>query len=413
MKSFNLRTGASIAIVSLFVVGCSAEQSARLSTDESPGLTVIDAHAHTFGVRDVQKFGRDMEAADLSGISILCIALKERSMFMGPEALLLKAAHPDKVWVFGGLIYDPPGGLPEDFSLARQAEMLWNAGFDGVKMIEGKANFRAEVGFGVNDPRYDEYFTFLQERGIPLLLHQNDDWTHWRDANDMNVPEWLRRRGYFLKAESFPGGKIPAHEQLYSESEQMLRKFPKLKIIFAHFYFISNDIARARRFMERHGDNVCVDLAPAESMYYDFAQDPGAWRNFFVRYQDRIVFGTDAGALGTPTPDIETTGWIRRFLETRDEFEYKKVMKSKPVTYRFQIRGIGLDREPLAKIYAGNFQRLVGSKPRPLNFDKALEYCGYLERFAKASENRDKLVPKIRKIMGQLDLLRGEQVNGR
>ena len=405
MRTFNSPYLTLLVLVLLCLVGCAPTEVVPAEPSDPGNLTVIDAHSHPLGFSDIATLDQNLEAAGLSGTNLACIALSERTFFWNVEALLIKAAHPDKVWAFAGLIYDPPGGLPKDFPLARQAKLLWEAGFDGMKMIEGKANFRAQIGFGVDDPRYDEYFAFLQDTGIPLLLHQNDDWTHWRNANDMSVPLWLRRRAYFLKKEKFPGGKIPGHEQLYEECERMLDKFPELKVIFAHFYFVSNDIEHARRILDKY-HQVCFDLTPAETMYYDFSQNPAEWREFFTRYEDRIVFGTDSGGLGSSNPDNWTIGWMRRFLETRDEFEYKRVMKSKPVTYRFQIRGIGLDKEVLTKIYAGNFQRLAGAKPRPINFDKALEYCRYLKTFAEASENRDKLMPKIQKFIAQLQQFR-------
>ena len=398
--------GLLLVIVCMLSGGCANNEAVNAPATDLSGLKLIDCHSHPFGLGDVAKLGDNIEAAGLSGINILSVPLFQSRMLQNAKAMLLKAAYPHKIWLFGGLTYDLPEGEPADFSFARQVEMLWEAGFDGMKMIEGKANFRAEIGFGVDDPRYNDYFAYLQETGIPVLMHQNDDWTHWRNANDMNVPSWLRQRAYFLKKERFPGGKIPGHEQLYAECERMLDKFPELKVIFAHFYFVSNDIARATRILEKY-HQVCLDLTPAETIYYDFTQNTAEWRDFFIRYQDRIIFGTDSGSLGSSNPDNWTIGWIRRFLETYDEFEYKRVMKSKPVTYRFQIKGIALDRQLLGKIYSGNFQRLAGSKPRPLNFDKALEYCRLLKTFAEASDKRDKLVPEIEDIISQLESYRG------
>jgi predicted TIM-barrel fold metal-dependent hydrolase len=104
-------------------------------------------------------------------------------------------------------------------------------------------------------------------------------------------------------------------------------------------------------------------------MYVDIAarigelgRQPRASRRFFDKYQDRIVFGTDASA-GTATPQ-QTFGdalyeiyW--RFLETDDEyFDYAPA--ATPPQGRWRIYGIGLPESILKKVYSGNAVRLLG-----------------------------------------------------
>jgi hypothetical protein len=94
----------------------------------------------------------------------------------------------------------------------------------------------------------------------------------------------------------------------------------------------------------------------------ELGRQPRAARRFFDRYQDRILFATDASA-GTATPQ-QTFGDTMyeiyyRFLETEDEyFDYAPAPV--PPQGRWRIYGIGLPESTLRKVYAGNAAQLLG-----------------------------------------------------
>jgi predicted TIM-barrel fold metal-dependent hydrolase len=169
-------------------------------------------------------------------------------------------------------------------------------------------------------------------------------------------------------------------EQLYDEVERVLTKFPELNITFAHFHFLSADIERAGDYLDRW-PNVYFDLTPGSEMYTNFSKYPDKWHDFFMKYQDRIIFGTDNG-WGTETPHEhkvieaeEKVDWMRRFLETGDTFVNAWGMK---------ITGIALKKEALEKIYATNYLRFVGNKPKEVNLGLACEYSNEMkERFSR------------------------------
>jgi predicted TIM-barrel fold metal-dependent hydrolase len=94
----------------------------------------------------------------------------------------------------------------------------------------------------------------------------------------------------------------------------------------------------------------------------ELGRQPRTSRKFFDRYQDRIVFGTDASA-GTSTPQ-QTFGdalyeIYYRFLETEDEyFDYAPAPV--PPQGRWRISGLGLSEQILRKVYGANAARLIG-----------------------------------------------------
>ena len=89
----------------------------------------------------------------------------------------------------------------------------------------------------------------------------------------------------------------------YDELDRMMSKFPKLKVTFAHFNFITGHVDMAAEFLDKW-ENVYYDLTPNQFMFLDFQKKPDEWKDFFIKYQDRIIYGTDIGA---NTKDLDGT----------------------------------------------------------------------------------------------------------
>jgi hypothetical protein len=148
-----------------------------------------------------------------------------------------------------------------------------------------------------------------------------------------------------------------------------------LKVIFAHFFFLSAQLPRLADLLERF-PNLCVDLTPGIEMYHNFAGALQATREFFLKYQDRILFGTDIGAkalLATPEMGIEPgesavrIKLVRSFLETEGEFRLDSAGGFLFGKFEGAFQGLGLPEEVLRKIYGLNFERLAGSQPKALD----------------------------------------------
>jgi hypothetical protein len=232
----------------------------------------------------------------------------------------------------------------------------------------------------LNAPVYERFYTFLETGRVPLLLHLADPEGFWDKAY---VEKWSIPREW-----TYIDGTFPAKETLYAELEDVLRRFPRLQMTLAHFGFLSADPNKAAQFLDRH-PSVNLDITPGTEMYDNFSLQPEAWRSFFIRYQDRILFGTDNGydAGGSVAEFAQRTARhvqeIRRFLETADSFSARG---------RQNLRGLGLDRAILAKIYAGNFRRRVPAAPKAVHRDQARAYCDWLwEQYRMSSP--DSTVP--------------------
>lgn len=319
-------------------------------------IPVIDSHVHFVHPEKMDEILSLMDAVPCARFHIVCVPNPDTTTH-NPAALSFKQHHPDRVYISGALDYSvladhayAPGHL------AAQIPALKAQGFDGLKLIEGKPQVRKLLPYRLDGPLYAEVWEVLEQEQFPVVFHVNDPDEFWDDC-----PNWARELGW-----NYSDGSYPSKEDLYAEVDNILARHPRLKITFAHFYFLSRDLERAARFLDAH-PTVGFDLAPHIDMYRDFSRDPAAARVFFIRYQDRILYGTDTDTrtlvrgrdglrLMQSIPLL-----IRSFLETDGKF----AMPGGELYH-----GIGLPQEVLGKIYASNFERIYGKPPVLLNGSK-------------------------------------------
>ena len=348
-------------------------------------IPTIDCHAHLNSHDGIEALLQVSRQAGIGRINIVCIpGSPERSLNATACALLAKARHPHTVSVFGGLLYNIDGP-PAPGDLRRQAELLQAAGCDGVKMLEGKPSTRKRVPFRLDDPLYDDYYAFMASSGMPILAHVADPDAFWDPAR---VSPQARQQGW-----DYTDGTYPPRESLYAEVDRVLERFPGLRVILAHFYFVSADMARAERMLTRW-PNVSFDITPGAEMYRNFSDDPEAWHGFFTRHQERIIFGTDNFMPREPWPAagdgmVDKVRMIRQFLETTGRFE------GFGTATRKHVMGIQLDRPALEKIYHRNFETFVGATPRPLNRDAALQHIDRVLAYARRTPGQEPLQQEL------------------
>ena len=333
-------------------------------------MRIVDGHAHLYGgVDGIPALAETARALGFARMNIAAIP-SPAVINTNPAAFAAKARHPELFHVFAGLDHAELAtrGAVKSPPLAEQAGCLAALGADGFKLLEAKPTGRKWLGRPVDGPYFAEFFARAERLGLPLLWHTADPEEFWEPAR---TPRWAVSRGW-----AYDGSFVPK-EAHYAEVERVLERHPGLKAILPHFYFLSADLERAERFLTRF-PNACFDLAPGVELVYNLSRDPAAARDFFVRHAGRIVFGTDIGIL----PDMtlrqaeRRAGLVRRFLATGDEFgadpEADFLLEPPPGSVG---RGLALPENVLEKILAGNFERLAGAAPRPLDRALAREEC--------------------------------------
>lgn len=332
----------------------------------------IDCHQHAWGLDSLDNIRAIADHIGFEAVNIVC-CIDDQQPNANPPALVAKALFPDRVYVFAGLDHSAylSGGKVSTPPLAEQIDRLRALGADGIKMLENKPTARKMLDIPVDGPYFADYFAHAEETGIPILWHVADPEEFW---DPDKTPGWAKERGWGYD-ESFV-----AKEQLYAEVERVLQRHPRLQIIFAHFFFLSADLDRAASLLDRF-PGVHFDLAPGIELLYNISRDPDRGRRFFERYRDRILFGTDISSNQSPAEAALRSGIVTRWLETDEEYrvpEGADFLLGPPEDG--VMRGLALSPETLAQIYGGNFTRLAGPRPAPLNRDLAIAEC---ERLAE------------------------------
>ena len=238
-------------------------------------------------------------------------------------------------------------------SYLEQAKEFHKAGFDGIKMLEGAPTLRKVMKLPLSHWVYDKFYGYLEEHGIPIIMHL----AHPADFWDMSkVDDYARSRGWGCDE------TYPKKEEFHKEVNEIMKKFPKLRLTLAHMGFLSDDMEEAERWLSY--ENTMFDLTPGGEQLLAMGKDWKTWHKFFIKYQDRIMYGTDLRAFPCEPKEkwIEDVqrrpAFIRQFFETDTEHVYIKDT----------FCGIKIEKDIREKIYYKNAEREFG-EPKPIDFD--------------------------------------------
>jgi predicted TIM-barrel fold metal-dependent hydrolase len=243
----------------------------------------------------------------------------------------------------------------------QQIERAHRAGAYGLKVEKILGLYlRENIGTGtlikVDDPRFDPMWEACGALHMPVAIHVSDpeafflpiDRFNERFEELNNHPDW-----------SFHGKDFPSNAELLEARNRVFARHPRTQFVALHAGNYAENLAQVSECLDRF-PNMYVDIA---ARIGELGRQPMTARKFFNKYQDRIVFGTDA------VPHTKTTlqqifcdelyQIYYRFLETEDEyFDYAPAPT--PPQGRWCIYGIGLPEDILRKIYYENAARLLG-----------------------------------------------------
>jgi predicted TIM-barrel fold metal-dependent hydrolase len=364
-----------------FLSGCKGGSSKDSASNLDPNRVnygIYDIHVHAGGGAGLQAFldaGKKFidEIVQVDEVTLLVyLGNSPRSVSAHLMALALKAADP-RFTAYGGFGYWLPCDGP---GLRAQLEDMMEAGFDGLKMIEGKpTNRRVDPELALDHPRYNSVGELLQQTGFHILNHVNDPEEFWFPEQ---VPKWSSSAssGGYWETDRF----LPK-EQHYQEAERWFERYPRMNMMFAHAYFLSNFPERMTTLFEKF-PNVSIDLTPGIELFDGFSKQRDKWIPFFLKYQDRIVFGTDnrvshlEQVVGHDGSYFDRIAHMRRFLETDDKFE----------AWGYNLQGFALPANVIKKIYSENGKRMRGPV-KPVVPAKALKYANKLNDLIKGMDN--------------------------
>ena len=198
----------------------------------------------------------------------------------------------------------------------------------------------------VDDPELDPVWEEAARLDIPVFIHTAEPQEFFQPL-DYHNERWLELSLFAGRGHVAPGE--PTFDQLMTERNNLFKRHPKTRFIAAHFGWHANDLARAAQLLDQY-PNVVYEVG---AILYDLGRQPRAAHDFFVKYQDRILFGKDAFE-----PSEYPYYW--RVFETKDEyFDYYRNYHA-----FWKLYGMDLPDEVLKKLYYSNALRVVKGLPQ-------------------------------------------------
>lgn len=272
------------------------------------------------------------------------------------------AAHPGRFVTFT----EPWWSRASEPGYAKfQAEAIEQAHRDGAKGLKVLKTLglylrdkESEKLVRVDDPRFDPMWETCGALKLPVSIHTSDpsafflptDRSNERFEELNNHPNW-----------SFHGKDFPANEELLAARDRVVARHPRTQFVLLHVGGFAENLGYVSQVLDKYR-NTSVEIG---ARIGELGRQPRTARKFFEKYQDRILFGTDAVPEGYETPQQifgeELYEIYFRFLETEDEyFDYAPAPV--PPQGRWRIYGLGLPDGILRKVYNENATRVLGLK---------------------------------------------------
>jgi predicted TIM-barrel fold metal-dependent hydrolase len=244
---------------------------------------------------------------------------------------------------------------------AGEIERAHQAGAAGLKVLKVLGVYlRENVNSGplvrVDDPRFDAMWEACGSLKMPVAIHTSDPEAFFLPIDRFNEryeelnahPDW-----------SFYGKDFPSNRELLQARNRVFARHPRTQFIALHVGGDAENLAAVSEWLDQL-PNMHVELAARVA---ELGRQPRASHAFCEKYQDRIMFGTDATPGGVETPQQTFTDKLYeiyyRFLETNDEY-FDYAPSPVPPQGRWRIYGLGLPEPILRKVYYENAARLLG-----------------------------------------------------
>ncbi|MDZ7716905.1 MAG: amidohydrolase family protein [Balneolaceae bacterium] len=194
----------------------------------------------------------------------------------------------------------------------------------------------------VDDPRIDPIWAKAGELGIPVLIHTGEPAVFWAPIDKYNE-RWLEMKN-FPNRHRGDSTRYPSWEEVMSEQWNVFRKHPETTFINAHLGWLANDLARLGELFDEF-PNMYSEIG---AVLAELGRQPRFAKEFFIKYQDRIMFGKD-----TWRPKEYYVYF--RVLESDDEyFDYYRKRHA-----FWKMYGLDLSDEVLRKLYYKNALKVI------------------------------------------------------
>jgi predicted TIM-barrel fold metal-dependent hydrolase len=329
----------------------------------TPDYKKIDSHVHIYPT--LPALARALEVLDRAGIGRF--VLKSAGAWGTPRftaTLAIKRVLGDRIEFFANI--DWQGIEAPDFGVrtADDLEKAHKAGAVGVKIFKalGLKIKRGDELVPVDDPALDPIFEKCGEIGLIVAMHTADPVAFFEPVTPQN-----ERYAELSIAESwsFHGPGFPSHAELLAQRDRRLARHPGTTFLLIHLANHPEDLDYVDRLLDTHS-NVLVDTS---ARVPEFGRHPAEKaRAFFIKHQDRILFGSDfisipggmqLGSVSGEPPDVDDGVEFFRAHWRYFESNLPAIKHPTPIQGDWKVHPINLPPAVLKKLYHDNADRLI------------------------------------------------------
>ena len=310
----------------------------------------VDVHNHQFDmpIKDLSKLVVEMDSLNM-GFMINLSGF--RGLYLKKTLENIKKNAPTRFGIFLNIDFE---SIDDIYFKEKQIALIdsaFAAGVMGLKVYKTLGlTSRDSNGnrIAVNDPRLDPIWKACGDKNIPVLIHSAEPESFWKPKDKFNE-RWLELR---QKPSRYRDPiSNPSFEEVLAEQHDIFKKHPNTTFINAHLGWMGNDLDRLGNHLDSYA-NVMTEIG---AVLAELARQPKRARQFFIDYQDRILFGKDFYR-------VSEYYTYFRVLETDDEyFNYYRKRHA-----HWKMYGLKLPDSILQKLYYKNALKLFPSIDKTL-----------------------------------------------
>jgi predicted TIM-barrel fold metal-dependent hydrolase len=341
------------ALLSLILIGCNNQY---YNEKGYSSLLKIDSHVHI----NFDDGAFEEQAAKDNFILITLNVDHSDTANINKQynhAFMSAKKHPGRVFFGPTFFFDTIGWGTADWSkkIISKLENDLSTGAVTVKIwknIGMTVRDRSGKFIMVDDPALDPVIEFIKGKGFPITGHLGEPRNCWLTLDEMTVSSDSSYFAEHPEYHMFLHPDYPSYEDQINARDHMLEKHPDLIFIGCHLGSLEWNVDSLAKRLDRF-PNMAVDMsARICHLQYQSAQNLDRVRDFCIKYQDRLLYGTDVGYNGSSNPDKFRSSLHETWLDDWKYFTSDDEMMSDK--FRGNFKGLKLPKEVINKIYFDN-----------------------------------------------------------